>query len=79
MLCHLWGHAGAIGGRGGDLAAEHSPHEAQHGGSQDGKHPGVHDGVDGQEAQSQQVPLVVRLFPQEFVHVGADLSKEGGG
>lgn len=76
------GHSGAAGRRGCHLAAEHGAHEAQHGRPQDGEHPGIHDGVDGQEAQGQQVPLVVALFallPAELVHVGSDLQDQGWG
>lgn len=60
------------------MAAQHRAHEPQDRWPQDGEHPWVNDGIDREESQGQEVPLVVVLFLTELVHIGMDLQNTTG-
>ena len=58
--------------------ADRPPEEAQHRWAQDDEHPGIDDGVDGNEAQRDQVGLVALFILLCGVDVHTDLRRDEG-
>lgn len=60
---------------GRDPPAQRPPQEAQHRRAEDDEDPGVDDGVDGQQAQGDEVSLQTLLRPPSGMEVHIDLQR----